>query len=395
MRIRSLTAFEVPIRLKSPVRHASFTRHQNDTLIVRCELADGTSGWGEGLPRTYVTGESIDSVWRHLESTDFAQLGDREFTDGFETIAILDELQLAEVAPDSGIVPRDCFGNSVRCAIELAVFDAICRSQNVPVSSLFALVPEAANLLEATATVRYGGVVTSSGGLGQWRSGLKMKLFGFAAVKAKVGTRGIDDSQFLRRIRKVVGRGVDLRLDANEAWQCDEVVEKLNRLAEFSPSAVEQPVPHSEITGLADVRREVSVPFILDESLCSISDAEDAIRFGTCDLFNLRVSKCGGLINCLRLACLAKQHELGYQLGCQVGETGILSAAGRQFACNIAGIRYLEGSYDRFLVKDRLTAKDLTFRYGGRAARLAGSGLGIEVDEAGVRRLSRRNLKLI
>lgn len=395
MRIRSLTAFEVPIRLKSPVRHASFTRHQNDTLIVRCELADGTFGWGEGLPRTYVTGESIESVWRHLESTDFAQLGDREFTNGFETIAILDELQLAEVAPDCGVVPRECFGNSVRCAIELAVLDAICRSQDVPVSSLFAFVSEAADLLKPITEVRYSGVVTSSQGVRQWRSGLKMKLFGFAAVKAKVGMVGVDDSQFLRRIRRMVGRKVDLRLDANEAWRCDEVVKKLNQLAEFSPSAVEQPVPHSEVAGLADVRRDVSVPFILDESLCSISDAEEAIRLGTCDLFNLRISKCGGLINCLRLACLAKQHELGYQLGCQVGETGILSAAGRQFACNIAGIRYLEGSYDRFLVKDRLTTQSLTFHYGGRAERLAGSGLGIEVDEAEIRRLSKRTHQLI
>lgn len=395
MRIRSLTAFEVPIRLKSPVRHASYTRHENDTLIVRCELSDGTVGWGEGLPRTYVTGESIDSVWRHLQATDFSQLGDQEVADGYQAVSVTQALQLAEVSPDDGIVPRECFGNAVKCAIELAVLDAVCCSTGVSVSSVFAAVAGVQDLLKPVSPVRYSGVVTSSGGVKQWRSGLKMRLFGFASVKAKVGTFGVDDALFLRRIRRMVGNKVDLRLDVNEAWRCDEVADKLRLLEPFSPSSVEQPVPHSEVARLAEVRRDVSVPIMLDESLCGVSDAERAIRLSTCDLFNLRISKCGGLINCLRLACLAKQNEIGYQLGCQVGETGILSAAGRQFACNVEGIRYLEGSYDRFLVKDRLTKQNLTFGYGGWANPLTDPGLGIDVDEARIRQLCRRQLQLI
>src|SRR5207248_4138084 len=82
--------------------------------------------------------------------------------------------------------------------------------------------------------------------------------------------------------------------------------------------------------------------------------AEDGIRdrtvtgVQTCALpiylFNVRLSKCGGFIPSLRLAQLARQHGLGYQLGCQVGETALLSAAGRHFATSVAGIRYLEGS---------------------------------------------------
>ncbi len=92
---------------------------------------------------------------------------------------------------------------------------------------------------------------------------------------------------------------------------------------------------------------------------------------------------------------MAKRHGLGYQLGCQVGETGILSAAGRQFACNFGGIRYVEGSYDRFLVHDTLTSSDLTFGYGGKAVRLQGAGLGVNVDEAKVQRKNRRKTELI
>jgi muconate cycloisomerase len=92
---------------------------------------------------------------------------------------------------------------------------------------------------------------------------------------------------------------------------------------------------------------------------------------------------------------MARQAGLGYQLGCQVGETGILSAAGRHFACNIPNLRYLEGSFDRFLVRETLTEQDLTFRYGGRGTRLLGPGLGIDVNECRVRQLAVRTLELI
>ena len=169
MRIRSLTAFEVPIALRKPVRHASHISHANDTLIVRCELSDGSVGWGEGLPRTYVTGESIASVWRHLTATCFKPLLDSTFETPLEAVSRLDAWQLADTHADDGIVVRECFGNSVRCAIELSVLDAVCRSVKCSLGELITALPEAAVITEPQETVFYSGVVTSSSGIKQWR----------------------------------------------------------------------------------------------------------------------------------------------------------------------------------------------------------------------------------
>ena len=141
-------------------------------------------------------------------------------------------------------------------------------------------------------------------------------------------------------------------------------------------SSVEQPVPHAEVDGLASVRGRLGVPLMLDESLCSLGDAQRAIDKGTCDLFNIRLSKCGGFVPSLRIAAMAHRAGMGYQLGCQVGETGILSAAGRHFATSVAGIRYLEGSFDHFLVAERLTVDDLTFGRGGWAPALRTARIG-------------------
>jgi muconate cycloisomerase len=209
-------------------------------------------------------------------------------------------------------------------------------------------------------------------------------------VKVKVGVAGIDDTALLRQARGRLGPAVDLRLDANEAWSCGELEAKLAPLREFGVSSVEQPVPHAQIDGLAKLRGRLGVPVMFDESLCSEEDARRAIERGTCDLFNLRLSKCGGFIQTLRLAAMAHRAGLGYQLGCQVGETGILSAAGRHFATSIGGIRYLEGSYDRHLVRERLTVEDLTFGFGGQAPALTGPGLGVSIDPAAVERVTVR-----
>jgi muconate cycloisomerase len=99
-------------------------------------------------------------------------------------------------------------------------------------------------------------------------------------------------------------------------------------------------------------------------------------------LFNIRLSKCGGFVASLRLAALAHSAGLGYQLGCHPGESGILSAAGRHWACSVAGVRYLEGSYDRYLFRQLLTNEDPTFGYAGRARAITRPGLGVTIHDS-------------
>ncbi len=395
MRIHRLTAFQIPIALKRPVRHASHTRHANETLIISCVMDDGSCGWGEGLPRPYVTGETIDSVWRHLEQSDFSPLRNARYSSAGDVSRAIDVFPFADVTADPGIEVRECFGNAVRCALEMAVLDAACRAEQISLGDFILQHPAAIEFAKPCNEVFYSGAVTSTTPRGQWISALKMRLFAFRQVKIKVGTNGISDVDLLRRVRRIVCRKVDLRLDANEAWRCEDVASKIAPLMVFRPTSLEQPVPHAEVAGLKQVRSQISVPIMLDESLCCLEDAQRAIAGGWCDLFNIRLSKCGGISRSLAIAALAREHGIGYQLGCQVGETGILSAAGRHFACNVPDIRCLEGSFDRFLVRDTLTEQDLTFHCGGKGKRLNGPGLSIDVNECRVRQLALRTLEII
>jgi muconate cycloisomerase len=189
-------------------------------------------------------------------------------------------------------------------------------------------------------------------------------------------------------VRRRVGGAVELRVDANEAWPADAVADHIRALEPFGIVSVEQPVSHAEVAALAEIRQRIPPAVMLDESLCSMTDAERAVAGGWCDRFNLRLSKCGGLIPTLRLAAFARDNDIGCQLGCQVGETAVLSAAGRNFAATVGGLTAVEGSFDRHLVRAPLSREDITFGRGGWAPALTGPGLGVTIDPAAVERVT-------
>jgi muconate cycloisomerase len=382
LKVVELHAISVRIPLRKPIRHASYTRASTDNVIVRCVLEDGTEGFGEGVPREYVTGETIDSALALLRESDLkAQL--EPCNDFAAAVAMAERVRLRPVTGDE----RGCQGNAARCALELSLLDAYGKRFGQPVSGVTKML--APELYEPRDWVRYSGAITSA------RAGLKlrfaawrMRIYRFRQLKVKVGIDGYDDPYRLRIIRSRSGAKMDIRIDANEAWQPDDVVPRIRELEPFGITAVEQPIRHAEVGKLREVRREVRVPIMLDESLCGDYDARLAVEHGTCDLFNIRLSKCGGFIPSLRLAQLAKLHQLGYQLGCQVGETAVLSAAGRHFASSVRDIRFLEGSYDRHLVRESLANRDITFGWGGWAPGLAGPGLGVTLDPAALERVT-------
>jgi muconate cycloisomerase len=388
MRVRELTAWQVRVPLKKPIRHASHTRTETDNVVVRCVLDDGTEGYGEGVPRDYVTGETIDSALDLLQGSDLgAQLGDwRSFE---SAVALIERVVLAPIPGDD----RGCRGNAARCALELALLDAYGKHFGQPLSAVVRLL--APELYEPRRHVRYSGAITSAQGRKVRFQAWKLWLYGFRQLKVKVGIEGQDDVDRLGAIRRRVGRRVDLRVDANEAWSPDAVGRRIAELVPLGISAVEQPVPHEHSGVLAEVRQRFGVPIMLDESLCSPADAERAVAQASCDLFNLRLSKCGGFIPSLRLAQFAARHGLGYQLGCQVGETAILSAAGRHFAAGVGRLRYVEGSYDRHLVREALGREDLTFGWGGWAPALPGPGLGVAIDPQALGRIAGRKEVLL
>jgi len=381
--VARLLVRHVAVPLLKKVQHASARYDTSQNLIVEVELQDGTVGFGEAVPRPYVTGETLETATDEL-----LRVSLEPFSYALpDFAAVVDRLRELHM-PGTGGDPRQAFGNAARCALETALLDAYGRFFGQPLSAVFDCLPEVRPIRQRRQRVRYGHVITAGTRKKEFLRALRTRLYGFKDCKVKVGVDSSKDVDRLRRIRRVLGWNIDIRLDANEAWGANEVVERIEELLPFGITAVEQPVKHEQVACLADIRGRVPVALMLDESLCSLEDARRAVREGYADMFNIRLSKCGGLISSALIAAYAHRHGIGYQLGCQVGETGILSALGRHFATNIAGLRYLEGSYDRHLLAEPLTVQDITFCFGGWAEALNGPGLGVDVDRESLERVT-------
>ncbi len=395
-RVSRLVGIHARIPLKRKVKHASFSRTENDTILLRCELAGGIVGYGEGLPRIYVTGESFDDTLQILKQTDFNSQFQTTFPDIPSAIEAARSINLntTGLLQPEGVQGRGCFGNAARCALEVAFLDATFQHFQSPLWRLIEFLPGFEALSEIKDRVQYSTVITTSNLWKALFTAAVFRYYKFRYAKVKLSANPRRDRRLLAGLKAILRKTMDLRVDANEAWRPEELESRFSMLKRYGISAVEQPVPHGEVGVLEGASERWGIPIILDESLCSSDDADRAIRERLCDIFNLRISKCGGLIPCLELARLASAAGFGYQLGCQVGETGILTAAGRHLACSLKGIRYLEGSFDRLLVAERLTIEDLTFKRAGWGRRLDGPGLGIEIDSQALKRVTVEEFEL-
>ncbi len=346
----------VNLPLKTRFKHALASRSYSDSVFVRIILENGTAGYGESLPREYVTGEVAASTIKNLK--DIIHL--KVLGYGVNTY---DEVPWL-------INGLDINKGAAKCALELALLDAYGKHFEAPI---YAAVGKRTNSL-----IQYTGVMSAGNGAATFAKSLLFKAFGFKYVKVKVGVG--DDIERLRIVRSVLGKGVDIRVDANCAWDADEAIKKITEMRRFGISAVEQPVAADDYHQLKKVTDSVPELIVADESLCSIDDAQRLEQMNACNMFNIRLSKCGGIFNSFKIANIARRKHIGVQLGCQVGESGLLSAAGWHFANLWGGIKFCEGAYGRYLLKEDITKEDITIGRGGVLAPITGSGLGVHIS---------------
>ena len=358
-----------------------------ENIVVEALTDEGVSGFGEGVPREYVTGETPASAMRYLAGFDYSFLAG-EWRSPSQGISRLQEWETS--AEDGGMI----FAGAARCALGLSLFDALMRSYGAGMGELATYIRWLTPVSERPAGVRYSAVCSGGSVYGVAASSIRYRLYGFGAVKLKVGWGEERDVALVRMARTMLGRGIDIRVDANGAWDTLTARRVIPRLAALGISSVEEPLSPAYGADLPLLRETVNVPIILDESVCSPSQLKHAVDSGSCDVVNIRLSKCGGFFASLSMARTLREKGIGYQLGCQVGETGILSAAGRHFAFLVPGICHREGSYDRHLLRENLTEEDLTFGFGGWAPPLGGIGSGVTVNRARLERYTVEKIEL-
>ncbi|MFH1108958.1 MAG: enolase C-terminal domain-like protein [Planctomycetota bacterium] len=390
--VHRVSVFPLSIPLRGRVTHAASQRDHADPVVVAVELTNGIVGYGETLPRPYVTQETVESVVHGIQAT-FVP-----FLIGFHPQSFPEALEAIEALPwgdDVRLMP------AARAAVELALLDAVLRAYHRDMDAVVQWMGlPGFGSPGSIRQIRFSGVLASDDLSRTVRQLRLMYWGGLRDFKLKVGTPGDRDylQAVLNYLRRPLAKGrATLRVDANGAWSKESAIEWLSATRDAPICAVEQPLPRGREEELRDLvtaaRAEVTRGmnaagqahaaarlFVHDESLITIDDAQRLIQLGVADGFNIRISKCGGLLPSLRLAALARREKVRIQLGCMVGETSILSAAGLRFLEVCPGVTWTEGCFGSFLLSDDVVRKELRFGYAGRPPRLKAPGLGVAVD---------------
>jgi len=364
MKLTALDMYRTAIPMRS-FEHAAASRQVAEAVVVRAEFDDGRTGWGECLPRPYVTGETLESVETDLADTLWPAALALDFSDP----AALSEL------------PRDASGrclHAAACAMELATIDARGMGGTPMLRSIASRVTGVLGSVDPDKTFK------------------RMRLmwwFGLRDFKLKLGLGEEVDRENLRRVGRFMGKALaagraELRVDVNGGWPIDDVPGRVAGLVEHHVRVVEQPT-FCPPDALADLARRCRLPLMADESLRTLADARVLLESPTI-WFNVRISKNGGLT---RAAEMIRRigPDRHVVLGAMVGESGLLSAAQRRLLQWLDPLapRRVEGNYGRWLLRDDLTRPSPRFGYGGKLAPLRGPGLGVKIDPRKLERYGR------
>jgi muconate cycloisomerase len=328
-------------------------------------------GYGEGAPRSYVTGESLESVNRSIAL--FAR--DKCFPWQLNSVSQI--WDFIDSLPDDGI------HNSALCALEGALLDALGRHENQYVLNYF---PKD----YVSNAFSYGAALPLADKNGVLQVSRLIKGRGINKLKLKLGKDFNEIKAIFELVHSSFDNHYDLKVDVNGVWNSDITMRHLPLFQKYGVRILEQPVKPGDpqITEIANIAETSGLVLMADESACTLADVEKLSHEGFYGMVNVRLSKCGGLWKSLKIIDYLRQNDIAFQIGCHLGESGLLSAAGRVLCLLCSDALYYDGSYDEFLLKENITLENVSFGRGGKAHALNGAGLGVNIDLQSLHRLS-------
>lgn len=305
MKITSIKVNEVSVPLIEPFRISLGVITHSRSAIVEVHTDEGLVGYGEGAPGILITGETLAGTVENIKVFEQALIG-TDPTDLEKVYGIMD--RAAAHAPCG------------KTAIDMACYDLLGKAAGLPV---YKLLGGLSNSIDTDITV---GIDTPE------KMAAKAKRFvesGFDTIKTKVGTSFKEDIARIKGIREAVGDDIKIRVDANQAWQAKEAIQMIERLNEFNIELVEQPVPFHDIEGLSYVTKHSNVPIMSDESCFTATDAMRLVERRAIDILNIKLMKCGGIREALKINAICEAAGIECMLGCMGEESnlGITAAA--------------------------------------------------------------------
>ncbi len=364
--IKRIEAIAVSLPMTRPMKMAGVLIASADNVLVRIETDTGHVGWGEAASAPTMTGETMESM----------------------TIAVrymapvLTGCALADIAQAGALMERAMYGNNAaKTAVEMAWHDALGKVTGKPVHEL--LSGKRRDRVPALWMLGTGNADADV------EEAKEKSAAGYVAYKIKVGVDRPDaDADRTRRICAALGNGKLISADANQGWTVAQAIAYVRAVADTTLDFLEQPVHGADLAGMAEVAAASRVPIGFDEGAHCIADIARHHEMRAARGGSLKAIKLGGLKPVYQAAVLCDSLGMKINLACKVAESSIGTAAVLHLAAAIPSLDWGVSLTSQYLSED-VVQSPLSFA-SGHATVPAGAGLGVEVDEARVRKYQRK-----
>lgn len=311
MKITEVRLGTISVPLRVPFKTALRSVSSVEDIIVEIHTDTGHVGYGEAPPTGAITGDTTGAIVGALRDHIIKTIVGRD-VDDFENL-----LQ----AVNKCIVKN----TSAKAAVDMALYDLYGQLYKIPV---YKLLGGGRKGITTDITISVNDPEEMA------KDTLNAVARGYDTIKVKVGINPELDLARLLAVRQAAGPDRRLRIDANQAWTPKQAVRLLNQMQEkgLDIELVEQPVPAHDFDGLKFVTERSYVPVMADESVFSPADALKIMQMGAADLINIKLMKCGGLYNALKIASAAELYGVECMIGCML-EAKISVNAAVHLAC--------------------------------------------------------------
>ncbi len=373
MQIDKVNVYPIILPFSALFSHSLRKRSFVSNVVAEVVADHGKiKGYGEGAPRSYVTGETQAQAAETISGL----VRKDNFPWHLDDVSKIWEF--IDCLPDG----RN--HNAAICAIETALLDALGRSQE---SNILEFFPKDFY----TDRIYYGTAIPLD------RKQRVMEIcrlikgrMKINKLKLKMGRNYDQNKEAVEAIRQVFEDDYDLKTDINGVWDRETAFKHLSLIEEGKIRIVEEPMMPEDpgFTDFAERLRALGVKLMADEAACSLSDMKHIAAKGHYNMINVRLSKCGGFRKSFKIIDFLRKKGISFQVACHLGESGILSAAGRGLSLSCRDAVYHDGCYDEYLLKENTTVEHVTFGPGGAAGPLTGPGLGVQINPQSLERLS-------
>lgn len=331
MKVLDVRLKKLEIPLKKPFKTALRTCTIAEDIVVEVVTDTGDIGYGEAPPTVVITGDTNESVVGVINGT------------------IAKSIIGMDISNIEGIMEKinsSSVGNtSAKAAIDMAIYDLFARYHNAP---LYQLLGGYRKSINSDITISINEIEEMQ------RDSLNAVAQGFNTLKIKVGKDDIrKDIERIKGIRSAVGKDINIRLDANQGWTAKNAIRSIRMMEDMGLDIelVEQPVKAWDIGGLKYVTDNVTTNILADESVFSYTDAFNVLSKRAADLINIKLMKCGGIHNALKINAMAESCGVECMIGCMI-ESNISISAAVHLACAKKNITMYDLDGPFLLAKD-------------------------------------------